>query len=159
VEEVFSPQYHIGTVWRALAPTESVGTPILALIAYSTESDHSYPRYFIAQVRVGASTDQAAIKSCEISGANHGEKQLPDVLLNGTSWKAFAFESAGMMQYVKGVSYRTVHEGTCFALEKIVSGSAYRDDPDSPDDVPDGELEARYASLDAIIDTFTFARP
>lgn len=159
LEETFSPQYHLPATWRANALPDSEGTPIAAIIAYTTESDHSYPRYYVAQVRIGASTDASEVRGCLNATPNQGETELSDVEINGTTWKAFEFQNAGMQQYVKGVSYRTIHEGACIALEKIATGSSYRDDPDSPDDVADDVLEARYQSLDAIVESFIFARP
>ena len=159
LEEKFAAQYHLGTYWRASALPDATGTPILAIVSYSTESDHSYPRYYTTQVRLGASTDPKEVAGCLKVTPNQGETALPDATFNGTTWKAFSFQSAGMMQYAKGVSYRTIHEGKCIALEKIATGSSYRDDPDSPDDVSDDVLNARYENLSAIVETFTFARP
>lgn len=159
VENAFSPTYHLNTTWRANALPEATGTPIASILVYSTESDHSYPRYFNAQVRIGASNDPKEIAQCLKPTPNQGETQLADVVMNGTTWKVFSFENAGMMQYAKGVSYRTIHEGSCVALEKIQTGSSYRDDPDSPDDIADEVLQERYGSLDSIVSSFTFARP
>jgi hypothetical protein len=57
------------------------------------------------------------------------------------------------------VSYRTLHEGKCVALEKIATGSHYREDPKSEKDITDAILEAHYVELDQIVQSFTFARP
>lgn len=159
LEEAFSPEYHLPATWRANALPDGEGAPIAAIVAYSTASDHSYPRHFTAMVRIGASTDADELSRCLDAADEQGEKALPDVNLNSTVWKAFEFGDAAMMQYVKGVSYRTVHEGACIALEKIQSGSSYRDDPVSDEDIADEVLQARYKSLDTIVESFTFARP
>lgn len=159
VEEIFSPQYRAGSAWRVNALADATGTPVLAIIAYSTESDNSYPRHFVAQVRVGASSDPDEVAGCLAPTPNRGETALADKTINGTTWKTFSFGDAGMMQYVSGVSYRVLHEGSCIALEKIRSGSSYQDDPESPEDITDAELDSRYAGLDHIIESFTFARP
>ncbi len=58
-------------------------------------------------VRIGASKDPKEVAACLKAGSDNGETQLPDAVIGGTTWKAFAFQSAGMMQYLKGVSYRT----------------------------------------------------
>lgn len=158
LEEAFSAEYHLAPTWRASA-REDTGTPVLALVAYETESDSSYPRYYRALVRLGVSDDAADVSSCESVTPDSGEEALADVVLNGTTWSAFSFADAGMQQYVKGVSYRTVHNGKCYALEKIAAGSSYRDDPESGSDIPDEELDAEYAQLDAIVSTFTFSAP
>ncbi|HRH24110.1 MAG TPA: hypothetical protein PK109_00775 [Candidatus Paceibacterota bacterium] len=154
VEEVFTPSYIIGTTWRANAI--ATGTPLLAVINYTTESDHSFPRNYTAMVRVGVSVDE--VENCEKVTPDAGETALPDREINGTTWKAFSFGDAAMMKYVKGVSYRVEHNGTCYALEKIATGSSYRDDPESADDISQDTLDAEYAALDAIIETFSFSR-
>ncbi|HEX5774937.1 MAG TPA: hypothetical protein VFY28_03195 [Candidatus Paceibacterota bacterium] len=156
LEESFSPDYRLTQSWRASAL--ATGSPIVAIVAYSTASDHSYPRNFTALVRIGASGEPREVTSCLSPTPNQNETSLPDADISGTKWKAFSFENAGAMQYVRGVSYRTLHEGKCIALEKIQTGSSYRDDPDSPDDIPDETLQARYKSLDAIVESFAFAR-
>lgn len=155
----FKSFYHLPPAWRVNALSEATGTPILSVIGYRIESDHSYPRYFDAEVRIGASTDAREIARCLTAAIEQNEQPLPDVILGGTTFKAFSFEGAGMMQYVKGVSYRAVHDGVCIAIEKIAAGASYRDDPDSPDDVPDATLDAAYASLDPVVASFAFATP
>lgn len=156
VEEEFFTTYHLNKSWRVNSETD--GDPIVAIRAYSTESDHSYPRYYHALVRIGASTEPKEIANCERVTPDRGETALPDATFNGTTWKVFSFQNAGMQQYVRGVSYRTMHDGACIAVEKIAAGSSYRDDPASPDDVPDTLLEERYEGLDSIVESVSFAR-
>ncbi len=145
--------------WRVNALPESTGITVFDIVTYDTASENSYPRFYRAMVRLGVSEDTGEVAGCEQATPNAGEKALPDIALNGTTWHAFSFEDAAMMQYEKGVSYRVVHEGKCFALEKIALGSSYRDDPESADDIPDSELLAEYAKLDDIIASFAFSRP
>jgi hypothetical protein len=154
----FAPTYHLGSAWRASALPEAQGTPIISIIPYSVENEHTYPRYFHAMVRIGASDDPKEIAACLAPTPDQGETALADTVINGTTWKTFSFESAGMMQYARGVSYRTVHEGKCIALEKIRTGSSYRDEPNEAD-IDDGVLDAAYESLDPVIMSFSFARP
>lgn len=159
VDYAFSPQYHLGSTWRANALVNATGTPIVAFVTYQTESDNSYPRYFVAQVRIGASSDPKELAACEKRTADQGETALPDVSLNGTPFKAFAFENAGMMQYVRGVSYRALLNGSCIAIEKIQTGSSYREDAISPADIPDATLQAAYDALEGIVGSVTFVQP
>lgn len=158
VAYAFDATYHLGTSWRANALPEGTGTPIVAIIPYSVTSENSYPRYFHAMVRIGASSDPKEIERCELVADEQGETPLPDATFGGATWKAFAFQSAGMMQYASGVSYRTVREGRCIALEKVRTGSSYRDDPVSENDIPDDVLEQEYEALSAIAESFSFAR-
>lgn len=158
VSYTFDATYHLGTNWRANALPDSDGTPIVSILPYHTESEDSYPRYFNALVRVGASIDPAEIERCEVVALEQGETSLPDTVIGGRTWKTFAFESAGMMQYAKGVSYRTVHEGRCIALEKVRTGSSYREDTPSEKDISDDILSKEYEALASIVASFSFAR-
>lgn len=157
VETSFDMQYHLPATWRVNALADATGTPIIALVTYHTTSDHSFPRYFETEVRVGVSADPHEVAACEKSG--NGETALPDKVINGVTWKAFALQGAGMMQYLTGISYRTIHDKQCYALEQIETGSSYRDDPLSSADIPQSVLDQHYADLIPIIQSFTFARP
>lgn len=134
------------------------GFPIVAIVSYTRTSDTSYPRDYAAFVRIGTSEKAGDVAACEKADTSLGEEPLPDREISGVLWKAFSYQDAAMMQYVKGVSYRTVHDGKCYALEKIATGSSYREEP-SPDDLTDEALEAEYAKLDAIVGHFMFATP
>lgn len=158
LEEEFGTEYFLSDAWRVNALPTGTGTPILNVVTYETRSDVSYPRYFVTQVRIGASTDPAEVRRCEQPALEQGEDEQPSVVLNGKEFKVFAFQDAGMMQYVRGVSYRAIHEESCIAIEKIQVGSSYRDDAPSASDIPDEELQAEYAALQMIIDSFSFAR-
>lgn len=153
----FSASYHLGSSWRANALPDVPGTPIVAIIPYRTASEDSYPRYFNALIRIGASQDERELERCEEADTSVGETALADKEIAGRTWKAFSFESAGMMQYARGVSYRTVFEGRCIALEQIRTGSTYKDMP-SDRDISDEVLDAEYEKLTQIAASFTFAR-
>ncbi len=154
----FDASYHLGTSWRANALPEGTGTPVVEIVPYAVTSEDSYPRYFNAMVRIGASADPKELARCEKAGENEGETQLPDATIGGRAWKAFSFQDAGMMQYASGVSYRILTEGKCIAMEKVRTGSSYREDAPSDRDIPDTTLEGEYDALSAIVESFTFAR-
>lgn len=154
----FEARYHLGSLWRVNALPQATGTPIVSFTTYSTKSDTSYPRYFDALVRVGASNDPKEIAQCLKPVVDQGETALPDTTIGPVVWKTFSFQNAAMQQYVRGVSYRTIHNGTCYALEKIAVGSNYREEA-SPNDIPEETLDAEFAALDSIIATFSFVRP
>lgn len=154
----FDTSYHLGSAWRANALPDAAGSPIVEIVPYAVKSEDSYPRYFNAMVRVGASSDPDELARCEKAGSDQGETALEDVVIGTRTWKAFSFESAGMMQYANGISYRTVYEGKCIALEKVRIGSSYREDAPTDHDISDETLAAEYAKLDPIVQSFTFAR-
>lgn len=155
VTEAFQSS-HLPNIWRTDGQLETSGTPLLSITTYQTQSSNSYPRHFEAVVRIGVSSDPKEIDSC--LKALNGEQALPDRVIGDVTWKAFSFGGAAMMKYVKGASFRVMREGKCYALESIASGSNYRDDPASDKDIADSVLDAEYAKLDTIIDTFRFAR-
>ncbi|MDP3402637.1 MAG: hypothetical protein Q8S35_01625 [bacterium] len=154
----FDANYGLSRNWRVNALPNTEGAPIVSITPYHTESEDSYPRYFSATVRIGASADPAEVKRCEAASSGQGETVLPDAIIGNTPWKVFAFESAGMMQYVKGVSYRTIHEGRCIALEKIRTGSSYREAASSEKDISEEVLSKEYETLSSIVESFSFAR-
>lgn len=154
----FDSSYHLGTSWRANALPNADGVPIVSIAPFRTQSEDSYPRYFDAVVRIGASIDPAEIERCEVASVEQGETVLPDAVIGTTTWKAFSFESTGMMQYAKGVSYRTIHEGRCIALEKVRTGSSYREDTPSEKDIAEEVLSKEYEALSRIVESFSFAR-
>jgi hypothetical protein len=156
-QATFDSQYHLPATWRVNALPNATGTPIVAIVGYTTTSSNSFPRYFETEVRVGASADPSELATCEKPG--NGESSLPDKVINGVSWKAFSLQDAGMMQYLQGISYRTIHDDTCFALEQVETGSSYADDPPSTKDIPQATLDQHYTALVPIIQSFTFARP
>lgn len=157
VEYEFTEEYRAGTLWRVNALPDVPGTSLVAIIPYTVRNESAYPRHFSAFVRVGASQDPRELERCEKADTTLGETALPDRTIAGRTWKVFSFGDAGMMQYLKGISYRTVHEGRCIALEQIQTGSSYRETV-SEGDIPQETLDAAYEALDKIVQTFSFAR-
>ena len=155
-ESVFDTQYFLPATWRVNAFSQATGSPIIAIIGYQTKSDDSYPRYFETEVRVGASADPRELAACDSPSGD--ETALPDKVINGTTWKAFTVQDAGMMQYLNGISYRTIHDNTCFALEQVETGSSYLDDKPSSADISQSTLDQHYKDLSSIIASFSFAR-
>ena len=157
METVFDSQYHLPATWRVNALTNASGTPVIAVVGYSTKSDTSYPRYFETEVRVGVSSDPKEIAACE--KVSNGEVAGQDAVINGVTWKTFGLQDAGMMQYLSGTSYRTVHNNVCYALEQVETGSSYRDDASSSLDISDAVLKEKFDALTTIIQSFSFAKP
>ncbi len=156
VQHTFDVTYHLPATWRVNALPNATGTPLVQITHYTTKSDTTFPRYYEAVVRVGASADPKEVASC--TTATSDETAQPTETIHGTSWHVFSFESAGMSQYAKGISYRTVHDGSCIALEEIAAGASYRDNP-SAADIPQATLDTKYSELQPIVHSFAFAHP
>ena len=156
-ETIFDSQYHLPATWRINAVPNATGTPLIAIIGYSTKSNTSYPRYFETEVRVGVSADPKEVAACE--KVSDGETVRPDMVINKVTWKTFALQDAGMSQYMSGVSYRTIHDKSCYALEQIQTGSSYRDEKPNAADIPDTVLSEKFNALNTIVQSFSFAKP
>ena len=156
-ETTFDSQYHLPATWRVNALPTATGTPILAIVDYKIPNQTTYPRYFETEVRIGASNDPQEIAACEKVG--NGEMAIADKVIGGVTWKAFSLQDDAMMQYLNGISYRTMHDGYCFALEEIETGSSYRDESTSTSDISDATLAQKFQDLSSIVQSFSFARP
>jgi hypothetical protein len=150
----FDTQYLLPNSWRSNAV--ATGTPILEILGYQTTSTTSYPRYFESEIRIGRSDDPKELAACSVAGAEESKKG--DTEIGGEDWKTFSLGDNAMMQYVQGTSYRTVHDGYCYALEQLETGSDYRD-ASSTSDIPDSILAGKYTDLAPIVSTFVFAHP
>lgn len=155
IEDMFSSQYHAGTAWRSNALAHATGTPLVAFIVTDIENEFSFPRYYTAQVRIGVSDHPDEIEQCEQAQLEQGEVALPEIVINGERFSTFSFADAGMMQYVKGVSYRTLRDNRCYAIERIASGSSYRESV-SENDLTEEELEAQFEALIPIVESIQF---
>jgi len=115
--------------WRA-----NVSDPGTLIVRFTTAG---------GEVRIGASSDANALESCEEAGPS--ETQGEPVEFGGTAWQVFTFDELGTEDERRVTSYRTVHDGQCFALE------AY--EPYTP---PANVLPTEEAAY--IVRSFSFAR-
>lgn len=155
----FAQYYHLPTSWRALADPGSTGVGVVAIPVFRIDqggvaTGKPYPLYFDAEVRVGVGDDTT---TCYNTDAGYTSQKVTDVVINGVAFKKFDFEGAGMMQYVQGESYRAIHNGKCFAVEQIETGSSYRDETMLPG-IPDATLKGYYDQAGEIIQTFRFTK-
>ena len=154
----FASYYHLPNAWRVGAMPNSSGRAVISIPVYRLNNRLDYPRYFDAEIRIGASSNPTDVKNC-YSTYGYGSPTPPtDETINGIKFRAFPLESAGMMQYLMGVSYRTVHNGVCYAIEQLKAGSNYRNPTSSPQDIPQSVLDNYYNQASAIVQTFRFTK-
>ncbi len=156
IEKTFTNYHNLADTWRYGAAEDSGGIPILSIVVYGVENENTYPRYFSAELRIGASNITSDIENC----LNYGQdiisnSPIETEVINGITFNKLVIQDAATMQYVEGISYRTIYNGTCFAIEQLKTGSNYRDEP-SPKDIPDSELNFYFDSILEIIKTFEF---
>lgn len=161
-EETFKQFYALSSNWRAETTPDSKGTPIVAIPVFridqgSVATGKAYPLYFSAEVRVGASSDKKDVQNCLQNDPGFTDQKSTDVVINGITFKRFEIADAAAMQYVQGLSYRTVHNNTCYAVEQLRAGSSYRDGT-MTQGYSEEQLDAFYQKGDAIVQTFKFTK-
>lgn len=152
----FKMFYMLSNRWCYGADEKSKGQPIVSIPIYQVENKDAFPRYFSAEVRIGASADPEDVKNClKRPGTSMAASKVANI--GGLKFLAFPIAEAGMMQYVSGTSYRIIHNNTCFAIEQLKSGSNYRDQP-NPKDIPESVLDSYFQKAGDLIKTFKFIK-
>ncbi len=149
----FNTFYHLPNAWMSESAPGSQWTPLFRIVWVYIENTGSYPRYFDAEIRIGASSDANDVANCY---KNPYDNRPPtSTTINGIPFTVFIIQDAAAMQYLEWLSYRTVHNNTCFVMEHLKTGSNYRDDH-SPLDISDTVLDAYFTGMDSIVQTFKF---
>lgn len=160
----FQRYYALGDSWRADALLDdndkSRGESLVSIPVYRVDNHTggayvSYPLYYDAELRIGASSDPKDVQTCLLSTNEILPETGSTEMINGITFSKFIIQNAGMSQYIGGVSYRTIHNNICFAVEQLKAGSSYRDMP-NPKDIPDSVLDSYFNEIPAIIKTFKF---
>lgn len=151
-EQTFQKFYLLSNQWMAGASENSKGKPLLSIPIYRFTNDSTYPRYWDVEVRIGITTDPEELKTF-LSESAFGEEPPQSVVINGITFYQFPITDAGMMQILEGYSYRTIHNGTGYAIEPIKTGSTYRE-KENPKDIPDAILDSYYEQTKKIVQSF-----
>lgn len=149
VRPKFSTYDILPKTWRAMATFEEPGQPVVAVPIVHLSGRTAYPRFYDVEFRIGVSDSLA---NCR---ATNGERTLGPIVISGSTFNQFEFSDAAMMKYVSGISYRTGHNGRCYAIEQIRSGSNYRDSAKAAD-LSQKQLDAYYYLAGKIVRTFRF---
>lgn len=160
-QEQFQKFYHLSDSWRAEADINSKGTPVVSIPVYNirrNDGEMAYPLYFDAEVRIGVSSDQREVEKCLSPEPYYTNVATTTEVIHGENFHVFPLGSAGMMQYLTGKSYRAIHNGMCYAIEQIETGSSYRDISTSTQDIPQSVLDSAYKKAGEIIKTFRFTK-
>lgn len=71
-------------------------------------------------LQIGSSRDAEVVASCLTYGLASGSgMHLPATTIKNRDWATYTSGDAGMSQSIKAVNYRLVHEGACYAMERI----------------------------------------
>ena len=164
-EYKFKQYYNLPKTWRVSAPEGDNGEAVVSIPVFRIDNQGAngsaegkpYQLYFDAEVRVGVSSSTESVADCYKTDPGYTTQKVTDVEINGLTFKKFDFSGAGMMQYVQGESYRIIHNGTCYAVEAVKTGSSYRDDSMKPG-IPDSTLDSYLIEANNIAQRFRFTK-
>jgi len=159
----FKSFYALASNWRALTAPGSKGVGVVSIPVFSVNNNQGsaegkpFPLYYDAEVRVGVSSNASDVASCLQKDAGYTSEPEQDVVLSGVTFKAYTFSDQAMMQYIKGVSYRAVHNGACFVVEQLATGSVYTD-PTMTAGMSQATLDSYFEEAGTIARTFQFTK-
>jgi len=71
-------------------------------------------------LQIGTSRDPGVVATCLTYGLASGSgMHLPLTTINNREWTTYASGDAGMSQSIKAVNYRLIHDGRCYAMERM----------------------------------------
>lgn len=149
VSPTFSTRDILPKTWHAMATPSEPGQPVASVPIVHLGNRTAYPRFYDVEFRVGISDSLA---NCR---AVNGERTIGPIVINGSTFNQFEFSDAATMKYISGISYRTGHDGRCYAIEQLRAGSNYHDQP-STKDMDQKSLDEYYYLAGKIVKTFRF---
>jgi hypothetical protein len=110
-----------------------------------------------ATLTVGMSSDAAPVAQCLAVEPNGPPDQLPTstAMINGTVFTVFHLSDAGAGNIYETTSYRTLHDGRCWAVEYTIHSSEIANYPPEYQLRPFNEA-VLHDVLDRIVGTFKF---
>lgn len=129
VHRDFARSYLDNGAWKAYAAPDSQGSPLVALVMDG--SNH----IITAELRIGTSSDGAALRDCSAVPDSASPESTSTVLLDGVAFRHFRAADAAMSHYMQVEGYRAVHQGRCIAIDLLLTGTnpdAYPEPPALP---------------------------
>lgn len=143
VRHDFQRSYLGGAAWKSFVGADDHGEPVVALVL-----DHSNA-VTAAELRIGVGDDATARAHCLDVPASGVPAQVSRVTLAGVRFTRFRAVDAAMSHYLRVDAYRAVHDGRCYAIDLLVTGTRPEvyDPPATP---PFEQDEARERLRDAL---------
>ena len=107
-----------------------------------------------ATLIVGESANPVASKEC-LAPSMEGPSTFSTTTINGVPFSVFKTSDAGAGNYYKTTSYRTLHNGTCYAIEYTIHSAQIANYPTSYGLQPFDE-QTIDSLMQKIVDTFKF---
>ncbi|MBI5470327.1 hypothetical protein HY968_03370 [Candidatus Kaiserbacteria bacterium] len=109
-----------------------------------------------AKFTVGTSTNPGAITTCLTEG-NGAAASSTSVAINGASFSRISFDGAGAGNFYETTSYRTVHNGECYAIEYTIHSTNIGNY--SPDQgIKEFDKAKVQNALEAMVQSLTFLK-
>ncbi len=108
-----------------------------------------------ATFTVGTSADPSAVAGC-LTDANGATATGTQISLNGTPFAELSYEDAGAGNFYDVVSYRTVRNAQCYAVEYTIHSTDLGNYP--PGSVSQFDQSSVDAILNGIVQSFRFLR-
>ncbi len=124
------------------------------LAIHVSRTDFASTNLSEAMVIIGVSRDANIVAQC--TSAVSPEEPGPQKTISGAAFSTFSALSAGAGNRFESTSYRTLHNGVCYAITKLIHyGVLENYDPDA---VHAYDARALNAKLDPIVQSFQFIR-
>lgn len=144
----FRGGYLASDTWKTYASPGSHGTPVVALAVPG--SNH----VTAAEIRIGASQSPEEVARCTKPPTAVRAGSVGQVTINGAHFTGFDAGDAAMSHFLDVRSYRTVHDGACYAIDLVVYGT----NPQvySPTATPPFTREQAFAQMQQVLQGFRF---
>lgn len=148
VRNGFRGGYLASNSWKTYAAPDSQGTRVVALAVPG--SNH----VIAAEIRIGVSRSPEGVRHCTEPPSSVRSGSIGDATIDGIRFTRFDAGDAAMSHYLDVRSYRTVHEGTCYAIDLVVFGT----NPEvySPPATPPFTREQAFAQMQQLLQGFRF---
>jgi hypothetical protein len=150
--------YYLPAIWSVGSfgtKYEKIGQLIIDFPICNIRNEPFYPYYYHVDLRIGVISDLENLQDC--FNLPTAIEPPTTAVINGKEFKKFKFGEAGMMQYMEGEGYRIIYENKCFSIERLRTGSSYREEK-SPNDIPDSVLDSYYHESLLMLSTFRFLK-
>ena len=150
IEHDFAHGYLANDAWKTYAAPDSHGMPVVALIVPGSNPITS------AELRIGASRDANEVARCTAPPDSVRAGSLHSERIDGAEFTTFEASDAAMSHYLDVRSFRSVHDGTCYAIDLLVYGT----NPQvyDPPATPPFSKEQAFARMRAVLQSFRFTR-
>ena len=141
--------------WRQMWDGKPVGRGVGIVRFWQVAKPTDGQGQVTEMIQVGFSRSTAVVATCGTEGMNSGSgRRLPDRMLGGHRWTAYANGDAGMSQQVGAINLRSVINGACYTIDRITY--ATKAAPPPPRTAPTQAVAA--AKMDAILATIKVGR-